>query len=454
MSERGNCKFFARGSCWKGEQCEYSHARKDPLVDVCRFYQKGLCAYGSRCRYKHIKASQEAHQFSESSSRNRNKSLASDSIVADTTRGTSSWVQNATKSSPSDKPARSLEHNWDSPVNGDVGESSTAIPSEYSFCTFPAANCPLEEKCNRIHGDQCRYCRKYCLHPNQHNEREKHLQTCEKKEKYLQALKDIQEIECNVCLERVLSKPRAAERKFGLFPECDHAFCISCIRNWRSSATNDPTHRMDLTRTVKACPVCRKQSYFVIPSPIWYSTQEEKQEIIENYKAKCKLIDCKHFDSGNGNCPFGTNCFYKHTVKPGSYTWIHHRPPPRRGNRFSKYNMLDMLSEFDLEGDEYYSIMRDSEFLSGMDPFELIPWSDMLSSGSGPGPFGPDNEDEDSDDGNIFRMAALSDALVDAGIDDDFDPEESDEEMNPMEAALISMMLSNVAEEMRNRADQ
>jgi hypothetical protein len=24
-----------------------------------------------------------------------------------------------------------------------------------------------------------------------------------------------------------------------------------------------------------------------------------------------RLIDCKHFDSGNGNCPFGASCFYK-----------------------------------------------------------------------------------------------------------------------------------------------
>ncbi|KAI4333149.1 hypothetical protein L6164_017990 [Bauhinia variegata] len=436
MYKKGNCKFFVRGSCWKGEQCEYSHARKDPAVDVCTFYQKGLCAYGSRCRYKHIKASQAESSASSSA----NKSLASNYVVALATRGTSSWARKTTKALPSDKPARSLEQSHqNSPVNVGVGKFSTAIPSEYLFCTFPAANCPLEDKCNRIHGDQCLYCKKYCLHPTEHNEREKHLQTCEKKGKYLQALKDSQEIECNVCLESVLSKPKAAERKFGLFPECDHAFCISCIRNWRSSATNAPAPGTDLPRTVRACPVCRKQSYFVIPSPIWYSTKEEKEEIIENYKAKCKLIDCKHFDSGNGNCPFGTSCFYKHTVKPGSYTWKHHRPPPRRKNRFIKYDMLDMLGEFDLESGEYYSIMRDSEVFGNMDPFEPMAWSEMLGSGSGPVPFGPDDEDEDSDYENSFRINGLSEALVGSG---------SDEE-DPLEAAIMSMMLSNFVEEMR-----
>ncbi|KAF5938330.1 hypothetical protein HYC85_022589 [Camellia sinensis] len=69
--------------------------------------------------------------------------------------------------------------------------------------------------------------------------------------------------------------------------------------NWRSSS---PTSGMDVNSTLRACPICRKVSYFVIPSVIW-------------------SIDCKHFDFGNGTCPFGTSCFYKHTVKPGSYLW-------------------------------------------------------------------------------------------------------------------------------------
>lgn len=36
----------------------------------------------------------------------------------------------------------------------------------------------------------------------------------------------------------------------------------------------------------------------------------------------------------------------QHTVKPGSYTWIHHRPPPpRRRNRVSMNSMLDALEQ-------------------------------------------------------------------------------------------------------------
>ena len=38
------------------------------------------------------------------------------------------------------------------------------------------------------------------------------------------------EVECAVCLERVLEKPRLGERRFGLLSGCDHSFCLQCIR--------------------------------------------------------------------------------------------------------------------------------------------------------------------------------------------------------------------------------
>ncbi|XP_028101486.1 uncharacterized protein LOC114300823 isoform X1 [Camellia sinensis] len=58
---------------------------------------------------------------------------------------------------------------------------------------------------------------------------------------------------------------------------------------WQS---NSSTSGMDANFTLRACPICRKVSYFVIPSVIWYSTKEEKQEIVDSYKAK-------HREAGN-----------------------------------------------------------------------------------------------------------------------------------------------------------
>ena len=174
----------------------------------------------------------------------------------------------------------------DFPDYGDVGELRNVRPEDRPICSFAAAgDCPRGDKCPHIHGDLCSTCGKLCLHPYRPGEKEEHLRTCEKKHKHIEALKHSQEIECSVCLERVLSKPTAAERKFGLLSECDHPFCISCIRNWRSSS---PTSGLDVNSALRACPICRKLSYFVVPSVIWYTTKEEKSEIVDSYKLKLK----------------------------------------------------------------------------------------------------------------------------------------------------------------------
>ncbi|EOX96705.1 Zinc finger family protein isoform 3 [Theobroma cacao] len=352
MPKRVLCKFFAHGACLKGEHCEFSHDWKDPPNNICTYYQKGICSYGSRCRYEHVRASQSDLSASSSSTVLR-QSLISDSVPLGpsltTTFGGSVVHPSASAEFPGSsraflpptKQAWNLESEHQAlSDNRDFVEPRRVNPAERSICSFAAAgNCPRGEKCAHIHGDLCATCGKHCLHPFRPQEREEHIKMCEKKQKHLEALKRSQEIECSVCLDRVLSKPTAAERKFGLLSECDHPFCISCIRNWRSSS---PSSGMDVNTALRTCPICRKLSYFVIPSVIWYCTPEEKQEIVDSYKAKLRSIDCKHFNFGNGNCPFGTSCFYKHTVKPGSYVWKYHRPPPRR------FNFMDMDAIFDV----------------------------------------------------------------------------------------------------------
>ncbi|KAF4365533.1 hypothetical protein G4B88_025712 [Cannabis sativa] len=377
MSKRVLCKFFAQGACLKGEHCEYSHDWKDPPNNVCTFYQRGLCAYGSRCRYQHTKASQSqssgsssstsSQKFPVSDSRSRPHSSSTSLNGVALVSGVFSELSAASRPFVVPKqPAwnQGLEQS-DALHSGNVGESSLS-PADLPICSFAAAgDCPRGEKCPHIHGDLCPTCGKHCLHPYRLDEKEEHLRTCEKKHKNLEALKHSQEIECSVCLERVLSKPTAAERKFGLMSECDHPFCISCIRNWRSSS---PTSGLDVNSALRACPICRKLSYFVVPSVIWYTSKEEKQEIVDSYKAKLKSIDCKHFDFGNGNCPFGTSCFYRHTVKPGSYVWKHHRPPPRRRTPH-RSNFVDidaMLDEMECLLDDGLDSEDDSTWNMGL----------------------------------------------------------------------------------------
>ncbi|KAK4476387.1 hypothetical protein RD792_015538, partial [Penstemon davidsonii] len=312
------CKFFAQGACLKGERCEFSHDWKAPPNNICTYYQKGVCTYGSRCRYEHVKVSQS--QASPSSS-SLNLPFPTESLPGTATHGSAEHSTSSAPFSPSPRPAwgENSGHNNVRETDDGVGYLRSVGPADQSICPFAAAgDCPRGDKCPHIHGDLCPTCGKHCLHPFRPEEREEHMKTCEKRRKHLEALRHSQEIECSVCLERVLSKATPAERKFGILSECDHSFCISCIRNWRSSSL---TSGLDVNSALRACPICRKLSYFVIPSVIWYCSKEEKQDIVDSYKTKLRSIDCKHFDFGNGNCPFGTSCFYKHTVKPGSFLW-------------------------------------------------------------------------------------------------------------------------------------
>ncbi|KAF8396127.1 hypothetical protein HHK36_017739 [Tetracentron sinense] len=300
MSMRVLCKFYANGACLKGEQCEFSHDWKDQANTLCTFYQKGVCLYGSRCRYEHVKASRSQSSLSSSSSTNSHHHLTSNSVpVTCPSRIATSRVCTPVLTVPAELSALSrsffpptrLAWNQDSCyhnflVGEDAADSTIVGPADLPICSNAAAgNCPHGERCPHIHGDLCPTCSKHCLHPYRPDEREEHIRACETMKKHLEALKRNQEIECSVCLDRVLSKFTMAERKFGLLSECDHPFCISCIRNWRSSS---PTSGIDVNTALRACPICRKLSYFVIPSVIWYSTKEEKQKIIDGYKAKLR----------------------------------------------------------------------------------------------------------------------------------------------------------------------
>ncbi|KAJ8538409.1 hypothetical protein K7X08_014949 [Anisodus acutangulus] len=317
MSKSVLCKFFAHGACLKGDHCEFSHDWNNPSNNVCTYYQKGACAYGSRCRYEHVKLSRS--QPSAQSSAQPQQYLLSSSAPSNVppekgTHNTDVMPNISTEYLASSRPAWNHSELQDTLEIDDMIELKSVNPADRSICAFIAAgNCPRGEKCPHIHGDLCPTCGKHCLHPFRPQEREEHIKTCENKQKHLDLLKRSQEIECSVCLERVLSKSTTAERKFGILSECDHPFCVSCIRNWRGSSSSG----MDINSALRACPICRKLSYFVIPSVIWYFTKEEKDEIVDNYKNKLRSIDCKHFDFGNGTCPFGISCFYKHQYRDG-----------------------------------------------------------------------------------------------------------------------------------------
>lgn len=40
---------------------------------------------------------------------------------------------------------------------------------------------------------------------------------------------------CGICMETIMERPLASQRRFGILPNCSHCFCLSCIRKWRQS---------------------------------------------------------------------------------------------------------------------------------------------------------------------------------------------------------------------------
>jgi E3 ubiquitin-protein ligase makorin len=46
-----------------------------------------------------------------------------------------------------------------------------------------------------------------------------------------------QDKQCGICFETVLEKQPKVEQRFGLLSDCNHVFCLSCIRTWRRAKT-------------------------------------------------------------------------------------------------------------------------------------------------------------------------------------------------------------------------
>lgn len=68
--------------------------------------------------------------------------------------------------------------------------------------------------------------------------------------------------------------------------DCNHVFCLECIRNWRYSHIGDPNvSEWDRTHLkVRKCPICKATSFYVIPSNVPIFDPEVKQRLINKYK--------------------------------------------------------------------------------------------------------------------------------------------------------------------------
>lgn len=324
---------------------------KRPTAPPCHFYLIGKCVKGTACPFAHEKRSID---YVPPSSVELNPA-APDFVFDDST------ISMMLGEMKLDEPAQKEKVSY-SDVLGTSGSRSSVCPipvtadqaqnesmsfsprrgisyapcKKNELCIFAmTGKCKFGLLCRSIHGIQCPRCLKFCLHPDDLEQNEEHIQQClEAPLASAMETDDEKKIECGICYEPVLSKP---DPRFGLL-NCEHAFCIQCIRMWRSKFTME-------AENLRSCPLCRTVTYFVVPSSIWIVDPEEKDAIIDAYKKKLSVIPCKHYTHGINTCPFGTSCFYSHANPDGTIDKHHLRTLMDRNEKPNVYRET-RLSDF------------------------------------------------------------------------------------------------------------
>lgn len=323
------CRYFLHGACKLQSECPFSHSIQDKPSMVCTFYLKGECTYGKQCRYDHVKPTYTEKEKNENLAP---KALRTTKVhkpvqlplIAD------SWNINAPVFQPGQKVHETFGTKAETKTQGDSYQDavSTNLTSTHSesvdnltaqeisqlMCPFAAVrDCPYGEECHYVHGLRCDICELECLNPLDAEQQTEHRKACleshERNMEYSFAIQRSEGVTCSICLDVVTERQNPTEKRFGILENCNHSFCLSCIRKWRQSGGS---------KVVKACPICRTNSGFVTPSEIWIENPDEKSKLIADYHDALSLKECRYFDKGNGNCPFGTSCFYKHVYADGN----------------------------------------------------------------------------------------------------------------------------------------
>ncbi|NP_001398164.1 E3 ubiquitin-protein ligase makorin-1 isoform 3 [Mus musculus] len=284
------CRYFMHGVCKEGDNCRYSHDLSDsPYGVVCKYFQRGYCVYGDRCRYEHSKPLKQeevtATDLSAKPSLAASSSLSSG--VGSLAEMNSGEAESRNPSFPtvgagSEDWVNAIEFVPGQPYCGRTAPSCTEVPPQGSvtkeesekepttvetkkqLCPYAAVGeCRYGENCVYLHGDSCDMCGLQVLHPVDAAQRSQHIKSCiEAHEKDMElsfAVQRSKDMVCGICMEVVYEKANPSERRFGILSNCNHTYCLKCIRKWRSAKQFE-------SKIIKSCPECRITSNFVIPT--------------------------------------------------------------------------------------------------------------------------------------------------------------------------------------------
>lgn len=324
------CKFFRESNCKAGKSCRFSHdlglkmPKANSIDMVCKYFNEvGYCSDGKSCPFIHDrnraaeekKRAQEKKRILERQKIEARKTATYQHVKETTGLQLSMLSLSSPKKAAAPKVEVKQEDEEEEEVffYGAPGEFQATEAQKPSYTATAVANVPDQVLqtalpaptpkaiCKFYSQGTCRYgtaCR--FSHSAIVDQQEVDL--------VAQEVETSKELECGICYEVVLDKPN---ERFGLLSGCSHAFCLSCLRNWRGM---DDQAKDNL----RQCPLCRVETYFIVPCNRMISDPERKTRVCEEYIENLHTIPCRHFDQGQGTCPFGSSCFYLHQYPDGT----------------------------------------------------------------------------------------------------------------------------------------
>jgi len=318
------CLFFSKGFCKRGSECRFIHAKGKPkyINEMCRYFKEGSCLEGAGCPYLHTKPNQisnpsnidNAQQYSRQqqpryestrevqhvSEQNMKSKLSTSALTAENDDDDGAYFfgmgptpkesQNIVRTDHSSVSSTSSVLKWSQvAAHPDISDAAAATNTA-PFVTKPltetntSINCKYFAQGNCRLGDSCKFSHKTIRPQAQYYSSEAH--------------------ECGICFSDIIGE-------FGLLDCCSHSFCLMCIRGWREKGMEQGA-----ADSVRRCPICRRNSNVITPSSVFPLNEDDKQRIMEDYRAALGRIPCKHFRA-KGECPFGTSCFYAHLLADG-----------------------------------------------------------------------------------------------------------------------------------------
>jgi Zinc finger, C3HC4 type (RING finger)/Zinc finger C-x8-C-x5-C-x3-H type (and similar)/RNA-binding, Nab2-type zinc finger len=259
------------------EPPKQAQQQQQPQQILCVYFQSGTCRFGNACRYKHSTANEDLIKFYETIILSKQAEMhdSSKAVLLNPATPVAMDLLVAAKSA-------ATNHEQEAELSRNFEDEASYWQRSGELEQMALIDLALQQNIAKTP-----------------EEAEVALQIAERN-----AAKSI---DCSICLENVVSIPG---RRFGLLTNCNHAFCLPCLQQWRA--------RIDIPQqTARSCPICRTLSYFVIPCDRFIVDKGRKAYVNKQLQQGLSQIPCRHFNFGKGTCPFGTSCFYAHILENG-----------------------------------------------------------------------------------------------------------------------------------------